>query len=166
MKSSIFGLLAVGLMSSATVSANVTVTDPNLYKDLTAGISHDLAGFSLTGPVGGPAALSVRYGQWNGPPGGVLDIVLTFNGAALGHISSSGAYFSSPASTSLDVSSLVTSGFNSFSAFATNVSAIPVTYALGEISLEYVSSAVPELGSLAQLGLGLAGLAFAMRRKA
>ena len=74
------GLFAAGLMfATASIATPITITDPNFYTDLTAGVSNTLDGFNLTGPVSGPATLHVRYGQWNGTFDD-LSIVLTFGG--------------------------------------------------------------------------------------
>ena len=88
------GLFAAGLMfATASIATPITITDPNFYTDLTAGVSNTLDGFNLTGPVSGPATLHVRYGQWNGTFDD-LSIVLTFGGIALDSFNSTGAYYS------------------------------------------------------------------------
>ncbi len=162
------GLFAAGLMfATASIATPITITDPNFYTDLTAGVSNTLDGFNLTGPVSGPATLHVRYGQWNGTFDD-LSIVLTFGGIALDSFNSTGAYYSNPASIDIDVSSILTTGANTLSVFATSAFSGSTTYSLGEISLTYdnTPSSVPEPTTLALFGIALAGIGLRRRKSA
>ncbi|MEO8122930.1 MAG: PEP-CTERM sorting domain-containing protein [Burkholderiales bacterium] len=95
--------------------------------------------------------------------------MMTFNGIDLAGFASTGAYYSDPAAIDIDVSSLVTSGVNTLSTFATMVSGEPLTYALGEITLTYDSTpAVPEPATSGLLLVGIAALVVgaSLRRRA
>lgn len=160
-------LAIVGFVfAAASSAATVTLTDANAYLDLSPGADHTLAGFNISGAAGGPATLHVRFGRWNGQDA-TLAIVLDFHGADLAAFTSAGAYYSNPESIDIDVSSLVSSGMNTLSAFATLVSGGPTTYSLGEISLTYNNqpgTSMPEPAPLAMFAAAaMAGLA--MRRR-
>jgi hypothetical protein len=157
------------LSSLYLTSANATIiTDPSRYEDLSAGTSYDLAGFTIVGPVSGPADLSIRFGHWNGDVTAILELVFTFNGSVLSPlVESTGAYFSSPESITYNVGTLVSSGLNTLSVFATLTSIESATYTVGEITLEYTSSNqnVSSPATLALMGLGLIGLGWSSRKR-
>lgn len=150
---------AILVMTSVTASAG-TVTDPTLYSDLASDTSHDLAGFAIVGPVSGPATLFVRAGIWNSSSGVAFETSFTFNGTLLAPpLAVVGAYFTDSVSTSYDVSSFVISGMNTLSVFSTATTGSG-TYAVGDLSLEFVGAAVP-LPATAWLmitGLGALGV--------
>ena len=156
---------AIVLVASTGIANAAIITDPTLYEDLSVDVVNNLSGFNIAGPASGPATLSLRFGQWNGAAA-VLDLAFTFNGTELlPYANSTGAYFTNPASIVYDVSSLVTSGLNTLSVFGTLVSGGPVTFAVGEATLEYSATSVPEPTALTLLIFGLAGIAYARKQK-
>lgn len=158
-------LAAVLAIGSTAPAAAATVTDPGFYTDLAPDTTHILAGFTLAGPVSGPATLDFRMGQWSGFPA-TLELTFTFNGTALATILSTEAYYGTPEYGSRDVSALITSGANTLSVIATALSGGPTTYSVGEVQLTYATTApVPLPATLPLLLAGFAGLGILARRR-
>lgn len=155
----------IAFAAFGTIAAAATVEDPMLYDDLDVDVVHEFAGFDTMGPAMGPAVLSIRYGGWTGAGDAVIDLAFSFNGTLLSPVTmSSGAYFSDPASTTYDVSTLIVSGLNTLSVLGTLTSGGASTFAVGELSLEFDAATVPLPAALPLLLVGLAGLGIARRR--
>ena len=162
-------------LATATTSLAATIVDPAFYTRLDLDVTHDLAGFDILGNATGPASLTFRYGVWSSSgQDHEWDLTLTFNGVDLLPTTSiTTAYFTGSGTTATyDVSSLVTGGLNTLSAFATLATGETGRYALGDISLDYTvgvtpppPSPVPLPASLPLLGLSLAGIGLFSRRR-
>jgi len=158
---------AAVLLAASTMASNAaTVEDPTLYEDLETGVMSVFDGFLITDLAAGPATLNIRYGRWTGAGDAVVDLVFSLNGTTLlPSITMDNTYFSSPESTSYDVTSLLVDGLNTLSAMGTLSSGGDTTYGVGELSVEYVASSVPLPAGLPLLLSALAVGGVVSRRK-
>lgn len=158
-------ITAILLISPFAANADlITISTGDLGNNVIDGAGDFLWTPLLVSPSGaGANILSVTYGLWNSPSV-LVDVFV--NGTNVGNFLADNGYISpGPDLFSVDVGAYLVSGINNI--FLTGNTQNMGDYVVGQVDLEYdsVSMSVSAPSTLALLGIGLAGMGLARRRR-